>query len=186
MEAELKEVDHVANDVLSATVVIEATAEAIFAVLADPAAHAAIDGTGWVREVVDPEPLSATGQIFRMSMYHPNHPDGDYQMANRVQLFDRPRTIAWEPGNEATDGTLSFPGWVWRYDLSPAGPSATTATLTYDWSAVPEPIRDHIGFPPFPPEHLHNSLVHLAKLVDASGPAIDTSSGPGEEKHGRA
>ena len=66
-----------ADDSVSATTVIDAPAEAIFAVLADPAKHAAIDGTGWVCEPVDSEPLTAAGQVFRMSMYHPNHPDGE-------------------------------------------------------------------------------------------------------------
>jgi Polyketide cyclase / dehydrase and lipid transport len=154
-----------ADDRVHATTLIEQPAAAVFAVLADPAKHAAVDGTGWVGEAVDREPLTAAGQIFRMSMYHPGHPDGNYQMANRVQVFDPPRTISWEPGNEAADGTVSFPGWVWRYDLAPAGPSSTTVTLTYDWSAVPDPIREHIGFPPFGPEHLTNSLAHLADLV---------------------
>jgi hypothetical protein len=150
---------------MSATMVMYASAEAIFAVLADPAQHAAIDGTGWVSESLDSEPLTAAGQIFRMAMYHPNHPDGRYQMANRVQLFDPPRTISWEPGNEAADGTVSFPGWIWRYDLTPDGSATTTVTLSYDWSAVPDAVREHIGFPPFPPEHLSNSLAHLAELT---------------------
>ena len=156
-----------ADDRVSATTVINATAGAIFAVLADPAKHAAIDGTGWVRETLDREPLAAAGQIFRMSMYHPNHPDGHYQTANRVRVFDPPSAIAWEPGYDAGDGTLRFGGWTWRYDLAPAGPSGTAVTLTYDWSAVPDPIREHIGFPPFPPEHLGTSLTHLAELVTA-------------------
>src|SRR5258708_35588157 len=121
-----------AADGISATKVINASAEAIFAVLADPAKHAAIDGTGRVRETLDSKPLTATGQIFRMSMYHENHPDGTYQMANRVQVFDAPRTISWEPGQEAGDGTLRFGGWIWRYDLTPAGPSNTSVTLSYD------------------------------------------------------
>jgi hypothetical protein len=38
----------VADDRVSATTVMDASAEAIFAVLADPANHAAVDGTGWV------------------------------------------------------------------------------------------------------------------------------------------
>lgn len=153
-----------ADDSASATTVINAPAEAIFAVLADPAKHAAIDGTGWVRESLDRKPLTAAGQIFRMSMYHPNHPDGTYEMANQVEAFDPPNTISWKPGSDAGDGTLSFGGWIWRYDLTPAGPSKTTVTLSYDWSAVPNPVREHIGFPPFPPEHLGNSLAHLAEL----------------------
>ena len=161
-----------ADDRVSATTVIGASAEAIFAVLADPAKHAAIDGTGWVREALDAKPLTGAGQIFRMSMYHPGHPDGTYQMANRVQVFDPPNTISWEPGNEAGDGTVSFPGWIWRYDLTPAGRSNSTVTLTYDWSAVPDPIREHIGFPPFPPEHLDNSLAHLAEQLAEDTPGV--------------
>ena len=176
-----------ADESLSATTVINAPAEAIFAVLADPAKHAAIDGTGWVRETLDSKPLTAAGQMFRMSMYHPNHPDGNYQMANRVQKFDPPSTISWEPGYDAGDGTLRFGGWTWRYDLTPAGPSNTTVTLSYDWSAVPDSLREHIGFPPFPPEHLGNSLAHLAELVrppstsgrGPGGPGADRGAGPG-------
>jgi len=97
-------------------------------------------------------------------MFHPNHPNGSYEIANLVQVFDPPAAISWKPGYDE-DGTLRFGGWTWRYDLRPAGPSTTTVTLTYDWSAVTEPVREHLGFPPFPPEHLSNSLAHLAVLV---------------------
>ncbi len=130
-----------ADDRVSASTVITAPAKAIFAVLADPAKHAAIDGTGWVRQARDSRPLTAAGQIFRMSMYHLGHPDGNYQMAKRVEVFDPMSTMSWEPGNQASDGTISFPGWIWRYDLTPAGPSSTTVKLTYDWvsSAGPHP-----------------------------------------------
>jgi uncharacterized protein YndB with AHSA1/START domain len=154
-----------AEESVSATRTIDAPAEAIFAVLADPARHAAIDGTGWVRETLDRDPLTGPGQIFRMSMYHEMHPDGTYEVANRVQVFDPPSAISWEPGSETRDGALQFGGWIWRYDLTPAGPSNTAVTLSYDWSAVPDAMREHIPFPPFPPEHLHNSLAHLADLV---------------------
>ena len=156
-----------ADESLSATAIINASAEVIFGVLDDPAKHAAIDGTGWVREPLDGTPLTAAGQVFRMAMYHPNHPDGTYQTANRVQIFDPPNAIAWEPGYDTDDGGLSFGGWVWRYDLTPVAPSETRVTLSYDWSAVPDVIRQHIGFPPFPAEHLDNSLAHLAELVSS-------------------
>jgi uncharacterized protein YndB with AHSA1/START domain len=156
-----------ADETVSATTIINAPAEAIFAVLADPARHAAIDGTGWVREPRDSQRLTAAGQVFRMAMYHAGHPDGNYPMANRVQVFDPPHAISWEPGQDTGDGGLRFGGWVWRYDLAPAGPSQTRVTLSYDWSAVPGFLRQHIGFPPFPPDHLGNSLAHLAGLVTA-------------------
>ncbi|MGO8883948.1 MAG: hypothetical protein ACLQI7_09640 [Streptosporangiaceae bacterium] len=155
-----------ADETVSATTIINAPAEGIFAVLADPARDAAIDGTGWVGEPIDSHPLTATGQVFRMAMYHANHPDGNYQMANRVQVFDPPHAISWEPGQDTGDGTLRFGGWVRPNDLAPA-PSGTKVTLSYDWSAVPGFLRQHIGFPPFPPDHLSNSLAHLADLVTA-------------------
>ena len=61
---------------------------------------------------------------------------------------------------------LEFGGWMWRYDLAPLAPSETEVTLTYDWSAVPQFIRERgIQFPPFDPEHLTNSLHHLAELA---------------------
>ena len=153
------------DETISATTIINAPAEAIFAVLTDPAKHAAIDGTGWVREPLDGQPLTAAGQVFRMAMYNDNVPGGHYRMANRVQVFDPPRAISWEPGYGASDSDLQFGGWVWRYDLTPAQPSGTEVTLSYDWSAVPDFLREHIGFPPFPPDHLGNSLAHLAELA---------------------
>jgi hypothetical protein len=154
-----------ADESLSATTIISSPAEDIFVVLADPAQHGAIDGTGWVREPLDSKPLTEAGQIFRMAMYHPNHPDGMYQTVNRIQIFDPPNAIAWEPGYDTDDGGLGFGGWVWRYDLTPTGHSQTKVTLSYDWSAVPDVLRKHIGFPPFPADHLDNSLAHLAELV---------------------
>ncbi|WP_329461371.1 polyketide cyclase [Streptomyces sp. NBC_01431] len=151
---------------VSATLNFAAPAAKVFAVLADPATHASIDGTGWVQDAVDRAPLTEVGQIFRMAMYHPNHPDGDYQTVNKVQVLDTPRAIGWLTGQEKGDGQLEFGGWIWRYDLVPLGPSETEVTLTYDWSAVPRYIRDRgITFPPFGPEHLPNSLNHLAELV---------------------
>lgn len=150
---------------VSATLTVAAPVAKVFAVLADPTTHAAIDGTGWVQEPVDRAPLTEAGQIFRMAMYHPNHPDGDYQVANKVEVLDPPRAIGWLTGEEKEGGRLEFGGWVWRYDLAPLGPSETQVTLTYDWSAVPRFIREYLAFPPFGPEHLTNSLRHLAALT---------------------
>jgi uncharacterized protein YndB with AHSA1/START domain len=155
------------NEILTATTTINASAEAIFAVLADPARHAAIDGTGWVREPLDRKPISAPGQLFRMAMYHANHPKGDYEMVNRVEVFDPPRAISWEPGYDPGDDNVRFGGWIWRYDLAALGPSDTEVRLSYDWSAVPEESRRQGQFPPFSHDHLENSLDHLAELVIA-------------------
>ena len=138
----------------------------MFAVLADPSAHADIDGTGWVRASVEGGRISTVGQVFRMAMHHENHPDKDYETANLVEVFDEPRAIGWKPGTESPDtGELSFGGWTWRYDLEPTGPSGTRVTLTYDWSAVGPEVREYLHFPPFEPDHLDRSLQHLSEVV---------------------
>ena len=163
------------DETMIATVRIDAPADAVFAVLADPASHAAIDGTGWVRDPVDGgQPITAEGQVFQVAMYHAAHPDGDYQMANKVVAYDRPRAIAWEPGQYDPDGNLGLGGWVWRYDLqavgaTPNGATQTEVTLTYDWSRVSAATREVIPFPPFDSEHLERSLAHLADLVTRGG-----------------
>lgn len=155
-----------AQENVSATLTIAEPAAKVFAVLADPTSHAAIDGTGWVQEPVDRAPLTGAGQIFRMAMYLAKHPNGAYQTVNKVHIFDAPHTIAWLTGQQKDDGEMEFGGWVWRYDLAPIDPSTTEVTLTYDWSEVPQYIRDRgINFPPFGPDHLINSLRHLAELV---------------------
>ena len=49
---------------VSATLTVAVPAARVFAVLADPTTHSAIDGTGWVQEAVDREPLTEVGADF--------------------------------------------------------------------------------------------------------------------------
>lgn len=86
--------------------IVHRAATRVFAVLADPTTHAAIDGTGWVQESADRAPLTEPGQIFRMDMHHPDHPNGDYQVVNKVEVLDPPRAIGWLTGQEKDDGHL--------------------------------------------------------------------------------
>jgi hypothetical protein len=75
-------------------------------------------------------------------MYHPNHPDGSYRMANRVQVLDPPSAIA-----------LTSTG-----PRPPRSPSPMTG----------QPRRTPPGahrVPPLAPDHLGNSLDHLAVLA---------------------
>ncbi|MGN6692573.1 MAG: SRPBCC family protein [Aquihabitans sp.] len=153
---------------VAASLVIGAPPEAVFSALADPTTHAAVDGTGWVQGADDAEPITAVGQVFRMEMFHPNHPDGIYATANLVEVFDPPHAISWRTGTEdAETGELSFGGWFWRYDLATATDGGTEVTLTYDWSAVGPEVREHLTFPPFGSNHLPDSLAHLAEVLAA-------------------
>ncbi len=50
--------------------------------------------------------------------------------------------------------------------LQHAGRARVLILAAYDWSVVPQFIRNRgIKFPPFGPEHLTNSLHHLAELA---------------------
>ena len=49
---------------VSASTTINAPVDAVFAVLADPTTHQAIDGTGWVRESLDGEPVDRSRSGF--------------------------------------------------------------------------------------------------------------------------
>jgi uncharacterized protein YndB with AHSA1/START domain len=158
---------------IKAAVTVHAPPESVFDVLADASTHEAIDGTGWVRGALNEPHLTQVGQIFRIKMFHENHPDKYYEMSNRVEVLDRPHAIAWQPGqgpddrgNLSGNAELEFGGWIWRYDLEAVGADRTEVTLTYDWSKVPPPQRERIGFPPFDPQHLDNSLKHLAALAE--------------------
>ncbi|TCK26186.1 hypothetical protein [Pseudonocardia endophytica] len=63
------------EETVSVALHVDASPEAVFAVLTEPRSHPAIDGTGWVVAARASERITGNGQVFRMGTYHPNHPD---------------------------------------------------------------------------------------------------------------
>lgn len=104
---------------VGATRVIPASAADIFELLATPAQHAVIDGSGTVRDVQPgtPRRLSA-GSRFGMQM----HWGAPYKILNQVVEFEEGRLISWR----------HFAGHVWRYRLEPMGPNSTRVTEEFD------------------------------------------------------
>ncbi len=151
------------EDQLVRTHVIDAPAADIFAVLADPVRHKDTEPGDWVGDPIDPEPLTQVGQMFGMHMYLQAR--GAYDMWNRVTALEPDRVIAWAPGRRDEGGEVTPGGHIWRYDLEPSG-DGTQVTLTYDWSGMPQQLRDQIGgMPPFGPEFLDQSLASLQRSV---------------------
>ena len=74
---------------------ISAPARDIFALLADPARHPDLDGSGMLRAAVSRAVVSAVGDVFVMKMYYPEL--GDYEMNNHVVAYELNRRIGWEP-----------------------------------------------------------------------------------------
>jgi hypothetical protein len=135
-----------------------------FAVLPDPARHQDTEPGDWVRDAVDPHPITAAGQIFVLNMFL-EFAGGHYVMHNLVTEFEKDRTIAWLPGQLDASGNHAPGGWWWRYDLTPDG-SGTDVTLTYDWSGTSQTFRDAVGeMPPFPRRYIEESLAALERSV---------------------
>lgn len=122
---------------------IESPAGDVFRVLADPARHRDLDGSGMVREAVSDAVVTGVGDVFAMRMYY--EPYGDYEMHNHVVEFEPDRRIGWEPrpgpGHPDHASTERKYGQRWIYDLVPDGPGATIVTETFDDSGLPEHKR---------------------------------------------
>jgi hypothetical protein len=48
---------------------VDAHADVVFGVLADPGTHTSLDGTGMLRGAVSTEPVQGVGDVFVMRMY---------------------------------------------------------------------------------------------------------------------
>ncbi|MGP7999260.1 MAG: hypothetical protein ACLPKI_18385 [Streptosporangiaceae bacterium] len=123
---------------------ISAPAHDIFEILANPARHLEIDGSGMLRGAASTGVISGAGDIFVMKMYYSEL--GHYEMNNHVVEFEPDRRIGWEPeagrGHSGASGSAADRwGHRWSYQLTPDGPDATIVTEIYDCSRAPEEER---------------------------------------------
>jgi hypothetical protein len=96
------------------------------------------DERGEVRQEGDPAHPEAQPDLadgFVTKMYFTAM--GDYEMHNRVVVFEADRSIAWEPGNPKHPRN----GSRWRFDLTPESSQVTVVTETYDCTGSPESVR---------------------------------------------
>jgi len=138
----------------------------VFAVLADPTTHGVDRRHRLGAGVRRPRTADRGGADLPDGHVHSGHPDGDYRVVNQIVALDPPCAIGWRTGQELGDGNHGVRRLDLALRLKSVDQSQTEMTLTYDWSAVPQYIRDRgIQFPPFGPDHLINSLHHLAELT---------------------
>ncbi len=130
------------TNAVSVTRRIPATAKRLFAVLADPARHPEIDGSGMVRAALSAEPVREVGGSFVMAMH--NDEMGDYEMTNHVVAYEEDREIAWEPvmsaaSREEDVADVGVPAHHrWGFTLVPEGADLTVVTETFDCTESPE------------------------------------------------
>ena len=143
-----------AERVVSVSRVIDASPEAIFDVLADPARHGDIDGSGMVQNVRGESKRLALGSSFGMDM---KLGPLTYRISNEVVEFEENRLIAW----------AHFGGHRWRYELEPVE-GGTKVTESFDWSTakVPKAI-ELMGYPKKHPANMTATLDRLAALLES-------------------
>lgn len=106
--------------VVSCSRFIPAPPQAIFDLLANPAMHPVIDGSGSVKQARAGGPTRLSlGAHFGMDMVM----GMPYKITNEVVEFEEARRIAWR----------HFGGHIWRYILEPTE-GGTTVTEQFDWS----------------------------------------------------
>lgn len=127
--------------VVSVAKEIPAPAHLVFALLADPARHPEIDGSGMVRSSTSSGPITRIGDTFTMAMH--NEEMGDYEMINHVVEYEPDRCIAWEPAllhagraeDREDEGVRT--GHRWSFRLEPLRANATVVTESFDCSEAP-------------------------------------------------
>jgi hypothetical protein len=96
---------------------IKAPPADIFAVVADPARHHEIDGSGTVQgvkaDVTVPSTPLTLGSTFSMKMKM----GVPYTMVNTIVEFEPDALIAWQPRPESKVLATMIGGRIWRYEL---------------------------------------------------------------------
>lgn len=151
--------DGAADMQVSATELIAAPPEAVFAILADPRQHPRIDGSGTVRgSISGPERLSL-GATFGMSMKM----GAPYRIRNKVVEFEEGRRIAWKH--------LGLHRW--RYELEAvdlAGTPGTRVTETWDATYYPglgQALLRRLGVPEKNRRGIEGTLPKLKAAAEA-------------------
>ena len=107
----------------AASIIINAPANEIFEVLADPQMHPVIDGSKSVRSVINGPERLTLGSRFSMNMKI----GIKYRITNKVVEFEEGKLIAWQ----------HLGRWIWRYELKPVAPNQTVVVETFDASKSP-------------------------------------------------
>ena len=110
---------------------IEAPAEVVWELIADPALQPSWDGNDNLAEAPEGQRVQAVGDVFTMVL------TGGVVRDNHVVELEEGRRIAWKPAEPGREP----PGHLWRWEHEPLGPSRTRATHTYDWSGLADETR---------------------------------------------
>lgn len=135
---------------------IPAPAEAIFAILDNPAMHPRFDGSGTVKGARGPDRHVVLGDRFGMDMKL----GVPYRISSVVKEYEKDRLLAW----------AHLGGHRWRYRLRPVE-GGTEVTEEFDWSTSKAPFLIELaGYPRRHPAAMAATLERLEQLVTAAAP----------------
>ncbi|TFV57226.1 polyketide cyclase [Mycobacterium sp. PS03-16] len=137
---------------------VEAPADVIFELIADPARQPEWDANDNLSEAPGGQRVRAVGDVFTMAI------TTGAQRHNHVVEFEEGRLIAWRPSEPDSPP----PGHLWRWELEPLGADRTLVTHTYDWTQLTDEARmkrarDTTG------AKLKASLDRLAEVAERHG-----------------
>lgn len=116
---------------VSATRIINAAAEDIFELIADPARQPEWDGNDNLAEAPAGQRITDAGQQFLM------HLTNGHSRTNHVVEFEEGRQIAWNPAPTGEEPR----GHLFRWKLTPQADGTTEVTHTYDWTKLTDETR---------------------------------------------
>jgi hypothetical protein len=139
---------------VSESAVIAATPQQLFDIIANPAMHPVIDGSGSVRAVRPDVPARLSkGATFGMDMKL----GAAYKITNTVVEFDEPHQIAWR----------HFNGHIWRYVFEPVDGGTK---VTEQWDATNVKSRLTLRLMGFPSRNRAGIQATLKRLAEITAP----------------
>jgi hypothetical protein len=144
---------------------ITAEPAAIFAVLADPRGHVAIDSSGMLMSA-DGDPVTAVGDSFVVHMDRESlndYPMGLYDVTVTITKLEPDREIAWTILGQIRPQI----GHVYGYTLEPTE-EGTLVTSYYDWSEIDPTWKEANIFPVISELALRATLGILARTVQSA------------------
>jgi len=154
------------SDRVSATRRIAVPAHQLFLIVADPAGHVRIDGSGMLEAAPDARPLGSVGDTFDIAM--DRTPLNDipglvkYSVRNTVTQIVPDRLVEW------TIGAPDQPplGHVYGWQLDPVNEHETDVTNYCDWTNITDELRARgRTWPIVPVSMLEESVAKLERIA---------------------
>lgn len=140
----------------AARITVNAPAQVIFELLANPAAHQRFDGSGTVKKAISGPERLYLGARFGMAM----EIKVPYRIKNTVVAFEENKKIAW----------CHLMKWTWCYELQAITPNQTVVTESFDASKIPAFAKwwlKRTGAMDHNPRWMAKSLVKLKSICEA-------------------